>query len=78
MVLVSAAGRLRHGFGAGCGSCPTSADSVSGLLPAFSLLLAYRCYLFIRFLFILFMILLCPCIMGSPGGLCITDTRRDE
>ena len=34
--------------------------------------------MFIRFLFILFMILLCPCITGSPGGLCITDTRRDE
>ena len=35
-------------------------------------------YLFIRFLFILFMYLLCPCITGSPGGFCITDTRRDE
>ena len=33
MVLVSAATRLRHGFGAGCGACPTSAVSVSGLLP---------------------------------------------
>ena len=33
MVLVSAGTRLRHGFGAGCGACPTSADSVSGLLP---------------------------------------------
>ena len=50
-----------------------------GVTPClFSLLLAYRFYLFIRFLFILFMILLCPCILGSPGGLCITDTRRDE
>ena len=78
MVLVSAAARLRHGFGASCGSCPTSADSV-GVTPClFSLLLAYRFYLFIRFLFILFMILLCPCILSSPGGLCITDTRRDE
>ena len=33
MILVSAATRLRHGFGAGCGACPTSADSVSRLLP---------------------------------------------
>ena len=39
MVLVSAATRLRHGFGAGCGACPTSADSVSGFLPVFSILL---------------------------------------
>ena len=79
MILVSAATQLRHSFGAGCGACPTSADSVSGLLPvSFLFYCAYRFYLFIRFLFILFMVLLCPCILGSPGGLCITDTRRDE
>ena len=69
MVLVSAATRLRHRFGAGCGACPTSAASVSGLLPvSFVFNFARIVFLFIRFLFILFMVLLCPCLLGSPGG----------
>ena len=70
MVLVSAATRLRHGFGAGCGACPTSADSVSGLLPvSFIYLCAYRLSLYPLFVYFLYGLIVSLHI-GFPWGVC--------
>ena len=46
-------------FGAGCGACPTSADSLLGILPVFIVFsfICDRFYKLFCFLFILFMIL---------------------
>ena len=79
MVLVSAATRLRHGFGAGCGACPTSADSVSGLLPV-SFILSLRVSFISLSAFCLFYLwsYSVPAYWVPLGGLCIAGTRRDE
>ena len=79
MVLVSAATRLRHRFGAGCGACPTSAASVSGLLPV-SFVLTLRVSFFSLSAFCLFYLwsYSVPAYWVPLGGLCIADTRRDE
>ena len=74
MVLVSAATRLHHGFGAGCGACPTSADSVSGLLPV-SFLFYLRIVLSIYPLFVYFVYgLIVSLHIGFPWGGCALRT----
>ena len=79
MVLVSAATRLRHGFGAGCGACPTSADSVSGLLPvSFILSLRVSFISLSAFCFFYLWSYSVPADWVPLGGLCIAGTRRDE
>ena len=79
MVLVSAATRLCHRFGAGCGACPTSAASVSGLLPV-SFVLTLRVSFFSLSAFCLFSLWSYSVLAYwvPLGGLCIADTRRDE
>ena len=62
-------------FWAGCGACPTSADSVLGVLPLFIVFIHDRFYLLIRFLFILFVFFFIVSLPnGIPLGLCILDT----
>ena len=59
-------------FGAGCGACPTSADSVLGVLPLLLFLstIAFTCTLFVYFIYVFIVSL--P--YGFPLGLCLLDT----
>ena len=60
-------------FGAGCGACPTCADSVLGILPVllFYLRTLLTFPLFVSYIYIFFM---CPC-LTRPLGDCAYGTR---
>ena len=59
-------------FGTGCGACPTSADSVLGVLPV---LLYYHfiCERFLLtfplFVYFIYTFIPCPCLKSPLGGL---------
>ena len=66
-------------FGAGCGACPTSTDSLLGILPVFYCIFLYlRSFLltFPLFLYFIYVFIPCPCLKVSPGGFCAYGTRN--
>ena len=61
-------------FGAGCGACPTCADSVLGVLPVLLFLFANILLIFPLFVSFVYIFITCPYLTCSLGG-CAYWTR---
>ena len=66
-------------FGAGCGACPTCADSVLGILPVLLFYLRTFLLTFPLFVSYIYIFITCPCLTRPLGGCayCTRDVTSD-